>query len=335
MPPPPASASDAAALLGRNPLLQEIGRVAPDRLPWFLAQLDAIRRKPRMRGGTPPGGEPPLTPEERAALDANPDLADAARVSPDPMARILRMMLDLTQRQVIGLIGGMGWESSAEYPRLIDQAARARPGGAPSARVLTRFFGSDEVEALQRAGRWNDAAALVADAARRLKRDGADFFLLCNSAMHRMAEGVQAAVRIPLLHSADATAKRVKAEGHRRVGLLGTAPTMEQAFYKGRLRDRHGLDVLVPDDDRERAEVHRVICDELMQGRVEPKSRDAYRRAVARLAGRGAEAVILGCTEITLLVGREDSSVPLFDATTIHAEAAVDRALAGRERAAS
>ena len=237
------------------------------------------------------------------------------------------------QQQVIGLIGGMSWESSAEYYRIINQTVRARLGGVHSARVLMWSFDFGEIEALQHAGRWDEAAALLADAARRLERGGADFALICTNTMHRMADQVQAAISIPLLHIADPTAGRIKAAGLSRVGLLGTAFTMEQAFYKGRLADRFGLDVLVPGDE-DRVVVHRVIYDELVQGRVEPVSRDAYRGVIARLVERGAEAVILGCTEIMLLVRPEDSLVPLFDTTAIHAEAAVERALLGREHVA-
>jgi len=185
------------------------------------------------------------------------------------------------QQQVIGLIGGMSWESSAEYYRIINQAVRARLGGVHSARVLMWSFDFGEIEALQHAGRWDDATALLVDAARRLERGGADFALICTNTMHRMADQVQAAIGIPLLHIADPTAERIKAAGLSRVGLLGTAFTMEQAFYKGRLTDRFGLDVLVPGGD-DRALVHRVIYDELVQGRVEPASRDAYRGVIAR-----------------------------------------------------
>ncbi len=237
----------------------------------------------------------------------------------------------MPQQLVIGLMGGMSWESSAEYYRIINQTVRDRLGGLRSARCLMWSFDFGEIEALQHAGRWEDAAALLADAARRLERGGADFLLICTNTMHRMAEQVQAAARIPLLHIADATAARVEAQGIRRVGLLGTAFTMEQDFYKGRLQ-RAGLHVLVPDAE-DRAVVHRVIYDELVQGRVEPASRDAYREVIARLAGRGAEAVILGCTEIMLLVGPGDSPVPIFDTTRIHAEAAVERALSGQRGA--
>ncbi|WP_407927565.1 aspartate/glutamate racemase family protein [Belnapia mucosa] len=230
-------------------------------------------------------------------------------------------------QKVIGLIGGMSWESSAEYYRIINQAVRARLGGLRSARCLMWSFDFGEIEALQHAGRWDDAAAEMIAAAHRLERGGADFVVICTNTMHRMADQVQAAVGLPLLHIADPTAERIKEAGLRRVGLLGTAFTMEQTFYKGRLTERHGLKVLVPGED-DRALVHRVIYEELVQGRAEPSSRLAYREVIARLVDRGAEAVILGCTEIMLLVTPEDSPVPLFDTTAIHAQAAVDLALA-------
>ncbi len=230
-------------------------------------------------------------------------------------------------QKIIGLIGGMSWESSAEYYRIINQAVRARLGGLRSARCLMWSFDFGEIEALQHAGRWDDAAAEMIAAAHRLERGGADFVVICTNTMHRMADQVQAAIGVPLRHIAAPTAERIKAAGVRRVGLLGTAFTMEQAFYKGRLTERHGLEVLVPGED-DRALVHRVIYKELVQGRAEPSSRLAYREVIARLVERGAEAVILGCTEIMLLVTPEDSPVPLFDTTAIHAQAAVDLALA-------
>lgn len=231
-------------------------------------------------------------------------------------------------QKVIGLIGGMSWESSAEYYRIVNERVRDRLGGLRSARCLMWSFDFAEVEALQHAGRWDEATALIVDAARRLERGGADFVVICTNTMHRMAEEVQAAIGLPLLHIADPTAERIRAAGLRRVGLLGTAFTMEQDFYKGRLATRHGLEVLVPGPE-DRALVHRVIYDELVQGRVEPASRRAYREVIARLVERGAEAVVLGCTEIMLLVRPEDSPVPLYDTTAIHAEAAVDLALSG------
>ncbi len=235
--------------------------------------------------------------------------------------------MDVSQK-IIGLIGGMSWESSAEYYRLINQTVRARLGGLRSAKCLMWSFDFGEIEALQHAGRWDDAAAAMIDAAQRLERGGADFVVICTNTMHRMADQVQAAIGLPLLHIADPTASRLRRAGLRRVGLLGTAFTMEHDFYKGRLVDRHGLDVLVPDED-DRALVHRVIYEELVQGRAEPSSREAYREVIARLVERGAEGVILGCTELMLLVRPEDSAVPLFDTTALHAEAAVDLALSG------
>jgi aspartate racemase len=221
----------------------------------------------------------------------------------------------------------MSWESSAEYYRIINEKVRDRLGALHSARCLMWSFDFAEIEALQHAGRWDKATELLIEAAKRLERGGADFMLICTNTMHRMADDVQASVSIPLLHIADPTAERIKQAGLKRIGLLGTAFTMEQDFYKGRLTARHGLDVLVPDEE-DRRTVHRVIYDELVQGRVEVKSRDAYRQIIARLVARGAQAVILGCTEIMLLVRPEDSAVPLFDTTAIHADAAVERALA-------
>lgn len=231
-------------------------------------------------------------------------------------------------QKVIGLIGGLSWESSAEYYRIINELVRARRGGLASARVLMWSFDFAEIEALQASGRWDDATALMIDAAGRLERGGADLVLICSNTMHRMADAVQAAIGIPLVHIADPTAERIKAAGVTRVGLLGTAFTMEQDFYKGRLADRHDLAVLVP-EAADRAAVHRIIYEELVQGRVEPSSRAVYRDVIERLVGRGAEAIILGCTEIMLLVQPEDSTVPLYDTTTIHAEAAVAIALEG------
>ena len=233
----------------------------------------------------------------------------------------------MPRQAVIGLIGGMSWESSAEYYRIINQTVRDRLGGVHSARCLMWSFDFEEVEALQHAGRWDEATALLIDAAQRVERGGADFFLLCTNTMHRMADAVSAAVRIPLLHIADPTAERIRSRQIKTVGLLGTAFTMEQDFYKGRLKQKFGLDVLVPDAG-DRALIHRIIYEELVRGRIEKESRDIYRAVIKRLVASGAEAIILGCTEIMLLVKAEDSAVPLFDTTRIHAEAAVERALA-------
>jgi aspartate racemase len=230
---------------------------------------------------------------------------------------------------VIGLIGGLSFESSAEYYRLINEGVRARLGGVRSARCLMWSFDFGEIETLQRAGDWDQATKLMIDAARRLQNGGADFFLICSNTMHRMADAIAAAVDIPLLHIADPTGERIAASGFKRVGLLGTAFTMEQEFYKGRLTQRFGLDVLIPGAD-DRALVHRVIYDELVQGKIVPASRQAYRDVIARLVEGGAQGIILGCTEIMLLVRPEDSAVPLFDTTRLHVDAAIARALAGR-----
>ena len=228
--------------------------------------------------------------------------------------------------RMIGLFGGMSWESSAEYYRILNQGVRDRLGPTVSARCLLWSFDFSEIEALQHKGDWEGLTARMVDAARRLEGAGVDVLLICTNTMHRVAPAVQAAVGIPLLHIADPTAERIRAAGFRRVGLLGTAFTMEHDFYKGRLADDHGLDVIVP-DDADRATVHRIIYEELVAGKVLSPSRDAYRAVIARLVEKGAEAVILGCTEIMLLVQPEDSAVPLFDTTALHAEAAVAFAL--------
>ena len=229
--------------------------------------------------------------------------------------------------KIIGLLGGMSWASSAEYYRLVNEGVRDRLGGVHSARCLMWSFDFDDVAVLQREDRWDDAAALMIEAAQRLERGGADFLVICTNTMHKAFDRMQAAVSLPLLHIADPTAERIKAAGLRRVGLLGTAFTMEQDFYKGRLAERHGLDVLVPDAP-DRAAIHRIIYDELVKYRIEPASRVVFQEAIARLVAAGAEAIILGCTEIMLLVGPDDSPVPLYDTTGLHAAAAVDLALA-------
>jgi aspartate racemase len=228
--------------------------------------------------------------------------------------------------RTIGLIGGMSWESSAEYYRIINQETNRRLGGVHSAQSLMWSVDFDEIKRLQHEGDWDKLADVMKEAALRLERGGADFIVLCTNTMHRLADAIAAAVSIPLLHIADPTADKIKASGFERVGLLGTAFTMEQDFYKGRLQQRHGLDVIVPDEDDRRI-VHEIIYKELVLGQVRPESRQAYREIIARLIERGAQCVILGCTEIMLLVKDEDSAVPLFDTTTIHAVAAVEQAL--------
>lgn len=229
--------------------------------------------------------------------------------------------------RTIGLIGGMSWESSAEYYRILNQGVRDRRGPTASARCLLWSFDFAEIEALQHRGDWDGLADRMTDAARRLEGAGADLLMICTNTMHRLAPQVEAAVGIPLLHIADPTADRIRAAGLGTVGLLGTAFTMEQDFYKGRLSERHGLNVIVPGPE-DRATVHRVIYEELVAGRVEAASREAYRAVIGRLVEAGAEAVILGCTEIMLLIGPQDSPVPIFDTTALHAQAAIERALA-------
>jgi len=228
--------------------------------------------------------------------------------------------------KVIGLIGGMSWESTIPYYRQINETVKSALGGLHSARVILYSVDFHEIERLQHAGDWNAAGALLAAAARSLESAGADFLVLCTNTMHKVASQIEAAVAIPLFHIADPTAVEIKRAGHATVGLLGTRFTMEQDFYKHRLSERHGLTVLVPQAD-ERERVHRIIYDELCLGQVLPASRSVYRGVMAELAGQGAQAIILGCTEISLLVDQADSPVPLFDTTAIHARAAAERAL--------
>ena len=232
----------------------------------------------------------------------------------------------MQQHKTIGLIGGMSWESSAEYYRIVNQEMQKRLGGVHSARSLMWSVDFGEIERLQHGGAWDRLAEEMKDAAIRLERGGADFVVLCTNTMHRLADAVVSAVEIPLLHIADPTAQRIKAAGLERIGLLGTAFTMEQDFYKGRLREHYGLDVIVPETEDRRV-VHEIIYKELVVGEIRNESREAYRAIMARLIERGAQAIILGCTEIMLLVSDEDSPVPLYDTTTIHAIAAVDHAL--------
>ena len=228
--------------------------------------------------------------------------------------------------KTIGLLGGMSWESTLPYYRHINEAVRERLGGLHSARLVLYSLDFHEIEALQRQGDWAAAGTLLADAARHLESAGADFLLLCTNTMHKVADAIEAASALPLLHIADPTAAAIQAAGLQRVGLLGTRFTMEQPFYRQRLEDRHGIQVLVPDEP-DRAEVHRVIYEELCRGVVSEASRQAYRQVISRLVARGAQAVILGCTEIGLLVRADDAEVPLFDTCVLHAQAAAERAL--------
>lgn len=228
--------------------------------------------------------------------------------------------------KTIGLIGGMSWESSIGYYRIINERVRTRLGGLHSAKSLMYSVDFDEIEKLQRQGKWEELTALMVAAAKKLERGGADFILICTNTMHKMAEAVQKNIAVPLLHIADAAAEKVKAEGICKVGLLGTLFTMEESFYKGRLSDKYGLQVLIP-DKAERERVHQVIFEELCMGKIRQSSKEEYIRIINRLAEKGAEGIILGCTEIGLLVGKNDVRVPLFDTTLIHAEAAVEYAL--------
>jgi aspartate racemase len=231
----------------------------------------------------------------------------------------------------IGLLGGMSWESSAEYYRLINEATRDRLGGLHSADCLLRSVDFVEVEQLQRAGDWNRAGALLAAEAAGLQAAGAELLVLCTNTMHKVADAIADAIAIPFIHIADTTAEAVRRQGLRTVGLLATAYTMEQDFYTGRLRDPHGLEVLVPDEPDRRI-VHDVIYKELCVGVIADGSRTEYRRIIAELADRGAEGILLGCTEIDLLVGPQDAPVPVFDTTRLHAHRAVDLALGSAPR---
>ncbi|MEP6952652.1 MAG: aspartate/glutamate racemase family protein [Solirubrobacteraceae bacterium] len=229
--------------------------------------------------------------------------------------------------RTIGVLGGMSSESSADYYRVMNQTARARLGGVHSARTLMLSFDFGEIEALQAAGRWDESARLLADGARALERGGAELLIIATNTMHEVADQVAAAVTIPLIHIADPTAARIRAAGLTRVGLLGTRYTMERPFYRGRMEALHGLAVIVP-GEADRTTVHDIIYSELVVGVTREASRERYREVIGRLVEQGAEGVIYGCTEIELLVGAQDSPVPVFDTARIHAEAAVDAALA-------
>jgi aspartate racemase len=228
--------------------------------------------------------------------------------------------------KVIGLIGGMSWESTVLYYCQINEAIKERLGGLHSAKIILYSVDFHDVERLQHSGDWLAAGLLLADAARALELAGADFLVLCTNTMHKVAPAIAAAVRIPLFHIADPTAAEIKKSGFSTVGLLGTRFTMEEEFYKDRLIGRHGLQVLVP-KQQDREFIHRVIYEELCLGKIVDESRSEYRRIIADLVGQGVQAIILGCTEIALLVGQQDSAVPLFDTTSIHARKAAERAL--------
>ena len=231
--------------------------------------------------------------------------------------------------KTLGLIGGMSWESTLPYYQHINQTVKESLGGLHSAKLILYSVDFAEIAQLQASGQWDAAGAVLADVARKLAHAGADALVICTNTMHKVAPAIEAATNIPLLHIADPTAAAIRRAGLSRVGLLGTRFTMEQDFYRGRLAGQHGIEVLIPNAD-DRNLVHRVIYEELCLGRIEQASRQAYRDVMRRLVERGVQGIILGCTEISMLVGDEDASVPLFDTTAIHAEAAAALAL-GRE----
>lgn len=228
--------------------------------------------------------------------------------------------------KTIGMIAGMSWESSLEYYRLVNQGIKARLGGLHSAKCVMVSVDFAEIEVLQREGRWQEATQAMIAVARQVQAGGADFLLICTNTMHKMAEEVQASLDIPLLHIADATAGAIKAQKLTKIGLLGTRFTMEEMFYRERLAEKHNLQVLIP-NETDRAIVHRIIYEELVLGKILPESKAEYLRIIESLAAQGAEGIILGCTEIGLLIKDEDCRLPLFDTTRIHALAAVEMAL--------
>jgi len=228
--------------------------------------------------------------------------------------------------KTIGMIGGMSWESTAEYYRIVNQKVKERLGGLHSAKCVLFSVDFHDIETLQYQNQWDEAGRLLADAAGKVEKGGADFFIICTNTMHKLADFVQQHVQIPLLHIADPTAKKIKAAGIQKIALLGTRFTMMEDFYKGKLVRDHGLTVIIP-SDAEMDIIHKVIYDELCLGIVKDSSRDQYTEIIDHLVKRGAESIILGCTEIGLLIKKGDSQIPVFDTTVIHAEAAVDYAL--------
>jgi aspartate racemase len=228
--------------------------------------------------------------------------------------------------KTIGLIGGMSWESSIEYYRIINETTREKLGGLHSAKSIMVSVEFAEIENLQHRNRWDDAAEILIMAAQGLEKAGADFALICTNTMHKLYDEIQEKIQIPLLHIADATAEAIKGSGMDQIGLLGTRFTMEEDFYKGRLIEKHDLGVMIP-TSAQMDQVHRIIYDELCAGIIKQSSRQIYADSIQRLVAAGAQGIILGCTEIGLLVKQQDSSVPLFDTTEIHARAAVRYAL--------
>ena len=228
--------------------------------------------------------------------------------------------------KTIGLVGGMSWESTLEYYRIINETVKERLGGFHSARIVMVSVDFAEIESLQHKGDWDRMAVMLGEAFRTVERGGAEFALLCTNTMHKVFDRIQEAVRIPLVHIVDVTGREIKGRGLGRVGLLGTRFTMEQDFYKGKLARDYGLEVLIP-DEAERQVIHGILYNELCLGQIKDASRDVFKEIIRRLQGRGAQGIILGCTEIPLIVKPEDSGLPLFDTTALHAKAAVDLAL--------
>ena len=229
--------------------------------------------------------------------------------------------------KTIGMLGGMSWESTATYYRAVNEGIKEALGGLHSARIAMVSVDFDEIEKLQHAGDWEATGVILSDAACKVEAAGADFLMICTNTMHRVASRIESAISIPLLHIADATAAKLQEDGIRKVGLLGTRFTMEQDFYKSRLTDKFGIEVLAPDSES-RERVHKVIYEQLCLGIIEEDSRNEYLSIIAQLAAGGAQAVILGCTEIALLVQQEHTTVSLYDTTRIHADEAVKYALA-------
>lgn len=224
--------------------------------------------------------------------------------------------------KTVGLIGGMSWESTLSYYKSINQGVKKQLGGLHSAKLVLFSVDFDEIEKLQHQGKWQETADILSEAAQSIEKAGADFFIICTNTMHKVAEQVQNSVNIPLLHIADATAQELLAHNIAKVGLLGTAFTMEQDFYKGRLTEKFGIEVLVPNAEQ-RAQVHQIIYQELCLGQIKAESKSVYLDIVNDLHQQGCEAVILGCTELALLIQQSDTKFPLFDTTQIHAESAV------------
>lgn len=228
--------------------------------------------------------------------------------------------------KTIGLIGGMSWESSAVYYEIVNQKVKATLGGFSSCKCLMYSVDFAEIEALQHAGNWQALDKLMADAATRLQKGGADIIILCTNTMHLCSEAILNAISVPFLHIADATGQAIKSQNLQKVGLLGTKFTMEKDFYKRNLKENHNIETIIP-NEKEREEIHRIIYEELVLGQIKDASRETYKQIIQNLQNQGAEGVILGCTEIPLLISQSDVDIPIFDTTTIHAEKAVEWAL--------